>query len=402
MNGVYSSEFAKLHGEREAYYSRWYHQKPMAITQARRKELKELHRVLYKCIVFMAEHFEEFAPKYMPLSDEEMELLERQSRRPFRAGTYRPDYIIAEDGRLLLCEITSRFFAHGIFSSYFAERVAERFMERFPDKMDEMEFEDMLRYMAEHTTNQNKISVLKSADKTSEIRLYVPFYQRFGKTVEVYEAEEVEPKRDQWKNGCVISALNQKDIMSFSRDTAEALIDAGMISDLRTVLLVHDKRFMSLWYRDDFTKRCLIDSETAFLRNHAIPTYLYGSNEAVWDDARRHKDSYILKHHRLGKSEKVYGGPITEQAVWESLWKNGDIRDMILQPFIRQRTYPTVWEEQPFDDYICGMMLCVDDRYFESGEFRASSLPVTNVGDDRKICPLYTDDEELLRLCDIL
>ena len=75
---------------------------------------------------------------------------------------------------------------------------------------------------------------------------------------------------------------------------------------------------------------------------------------------------------------------------------------MILQPFILQRTFPTIWEGKIFEDYICGMMLCVDDRYFESGMFRASSLPVTNVGDDRKICPLYTDDEDLLKMCDIL
>jgi hypothetical protein len=48
------------------------------------------------------------------------------------------------------------------------------------------------------------------------------------------------------------------------------------------------------------------------------------------------------------------------------------------------------------------MMLCVDDRYFDSGMFRCSSLPVTNVGDNRKACSLHTDDPELLRYCDLL
>ena len=402
MDGYYSAEFEKLHGNRASYFLRWYHEKPLAITNDRRKELKELHRILYKCIAFMADNYEQFVPKYMPLSDAEMELLEMQSRYPFRAGTYRPDYILAEDGRLLLCEITSRFFAHGVFFSYYSECTAERFMERFPDKTNETEYESMLRYMAEHTTDKNTISVLKSSDKTSEIQLYVPFYQRFGKHVSVFEAQEVEQNRGQWENGCVISALNQKDILSFSQDTVRAMIDAGMINDLRTVLLIHDKRFMSLWYEDFFTGCFLTEAETAFLRAHAIPTWLYGTHGEIWEDARHNKNGYILKHHRLGKSEKVYGGPLTDPAVWEEPWKNGDIRDMILQPFIRQRTFPTVWEGQSFDDYICGMMLCVDDRYFESGMFRASSLPVTNVGDDRKICPIYTDDEELLALCDIL
>lgn len=402
MNGAYSAGFDRLHDQSVSYFLRWYHEKPMAITGERRKELKELHRILYKCISFMADNYKRFVPQFMPLSDAEMELLAMQEKYPFRAGAYRPDYIISEDGRLLLCEITSRFFAHGIFSSYYAECAAERFMAGFPDKKNETGFEEMLRYMAERTTEKDRVSVLKSADKTGEIKLYVPFYQSFGKQVSVIEAENIEEMRGEWEKGCVISALNQKDLLSFSPDTHKALIDAGMINDLRTVLIMHDKRFMELWFEDEFTNCFLTDAETDFLRSHSIPTWLYGSHEDIWEDAYRHKDGYILKHHRLGKSEKVYGGPITDRSVWESLWEKGDIRDMILQPFIRQRTYPTVWEGKQYDDYICGMMLCMDDKYFESGLFRASSLPVTNVGDDRKICPIYTDDEDLLKNCDIL
>ena len=91
-------------------------------------------------------------------------------------------------------------------------------------------------------------------------------------------------------------------------------------------------------------------------------------------------------------------GPLTSEEEWKELSLNG----MVIQPFLRQRTYKTVWEGQEFDDYICGMMLCVDDRFFGSGLFRASSLPVTNVGDDRKACPLLTDDPDILPYCDVL
>ena len=72
------------------------------------------------------------------------------------------------------------------------------------------------------------------------------------------------------------------------------------------------------------------------------------------------------------------------------------------QPFIKQKTFPTVWEGTPFDDYLCGMMLCVDDRFFDSGYFRCSSLPVTNIGDDRKACVIHTDDPFIISHCDLL
>ena len=67
----------------------------------------------------------------------------------------------------------------------------------------------------------------------------------------------------------------------------------------------------------------------------------------------------------------------------------------ILQPFIQQRTYPCVWEGKHYDEYVCGMMLCMDDRYFDSGVFRTSSAPVTNKVDDRKMCVIHSDDERL-------
>ena len=95
------------------YYLRWYHSRPVAITGGRREELHRLHRVLMKCIDFFALNYRRLVPEYMPLGDKEMQILDEQSRYPWRAGTFRPDYIVSSDGRLLLCEITSRFFAHG-------------------------------------------------------------------------------------------------------------------------------------------------------------------------------------------------------------------------------------------------------------------------------------------------
>ena len=53
MTRDYKALFSRLHGDREAYYGRWYHDRPLAITSARRDELRRLHQILYKCIVYM-------------------------------------------------------------------------------------------------------------------------------------------------------------------------------------------------------------------------------------------------------------------------------------------------------------------------------------------------------------
>lgn len=384
------------------YYLRWYHERPVGITTSRREELKELHRILYKCARHLALNYKDYVPRWMPLGEKDLEILEIQEQTPFRAGTWRPDYIIGEDGSLRICEITSRFFAHGIFMSRFAEEAADRFIACFPGATRDTEYPALMEYMAGIIEGKRRIHVLKSSDKTNEIRLYKDFYERMGCEVVVLEAAEVEPRRKEWasEGTVVFSALNQMDILSFSLDTIKAMVDKGMFSDFRNIFLIHDKRFMKLWFDDRFTSRCLTPEETVFFRSRAIPTLDCSDPETVdvLKDALENKDHYILKPYRLGKSEGVKAGALTSPKEWRSL----DTSGMIIQPFIPQKSFKTEWEGRTYDDYICGMMLCVDDRYFGSGLFRASSLPVTNVGDDRKACPLLTDDPGLLVFCDVL
>ena len=400
-----------MYSDLAPYYFKWFHDRPVGITSARREELRRLHVILYRCAEYFALHYTDFVPSKIPLGPREMAVLECQSRYPFRAGTWRPDYIITPDGALKLCEITSRFFSHGIFLSWFSERFADRFMERFPGVERRTCYPELLEYMRKLPAPGSRICVLKSADRTSEIRLYKRFYERDGHTVDIYEADDVEAKRSEWsrEGTFVVSALNQRDLLGFRPDTLRALMDAGMISDFRNVFLIHDKRFMQLWFDDDFTGRFLDAEQTAFLRAHAIPTWAGADPAAagILADARDCKDQYILKPCRLGKSEGLYAGPLTNRLKWRRLWRPDrdgirPVDGMVVQPFLEQRSYPVTWEGKHYDDYLCGMMLCVDERYFDSGLFRASSLPVTNIGDDRKACVLHTDDPAVLACCDVL
>ena len=388
----------QLFADKTDYYHHWYHAKPMLITSERRDELRRMQALLYKCIVYMAEHYREWVPQFMPLDEKVMEILDRQSRYPFRAGAYRPDYLISEDGRLLLVEITSRFFGHGIWANYPSVVKAEQFMAEHPGASWENRYDALLTYMRDIIPEGSSIYVFKSSDRGSESTFYTKFYEYYGHEVTVYETAEVEAHIDQWSHDAVvISALNQQDLLSFRMETLQAMIDARMLNDFRTIFLAHDKRFLHLIFVDDFTRQCLTEEETAFLRAHTIPTYLYNRNKEIWEDAMQHKDRYILKPYDLGKSVGLYAGVMTDEETWKSvIGKLGNLlNSYILQPFILQRTYPCEWEGKHYDEYVCGMMLCMDDRYYDSGVFRTSSAPVSNKVDDRKMCVIHSDNERL-------
>ena len=390
----------QLFADKTDYYHHWYHAKPMLITSERRDELRRMQALLYKCIVYMAEHYREWVPEYMPLDEKVMEILDRQSRYPFRAGAYRPDYLISDDGRLLLVEITSRFFGHGIWANYPSVVKAQQFMAEHPGASWESSYDELLTYMRDIIPAGRPLYVLKSSDRGSESTFYTKFYEYYGHEVTVYEAAEVEANIDQWSHDAVVfSGLNQNDLLSFKMETLQAMIDVRMLNDFRTIFLAHDKRFLHLIFVDDFTRECLTEEETAFLRQHTIPTYLYNNvYKEIWEDALQHKDRYILKPYDLGKSVGLYAGVMTDEETWKDLIVNCKLSivnsNYILQPFIQQRTYPCVWEGKHYDEYVCGMMLCMDDRYFDSGVFRTSSAPVTNKVDHRKMCIIHSDDEE--------
>jgi len=390
----------QLFADKTDYYHRWYHNRPMLITTERRNELRRMQALLYKCIFYMAEHYREWVPGYMPLDNKVMEILDRQSHYPFRAGAYRPDYLISDDGLLLLVEITSRFFGHGIWFNYPSVVKAEQFMSAYPSAFWENRYDEMLKNMHDIISEHSPIYVLKSSDPTNEIALYKKFYEYYGHKVTIYEAPEVEKHIDQWSNGgMVFSALNQQDLLSFRMETLQAMIDARMLNDFRTIFLAHDKRFLHLIFVDDFTRQCLTEEETMFMRQHTIPTYLYYEHPEIWEDALRNKNRYILKPNDLGKSVGLYAGVMTDEETWRNTIFNSNY---ILQPFIQQQTYPCEWEGKHYDEYVCGMMLCMDDRYFDSGVFRTSSAPVTNKVDDRKMCVIHSDDEELKQICFVL
>ncbi len=386
----YESLFASLHADLIPYYRSWAHDCPMLVTHSRDRELAEIQRVLYKACVWYVHHWRDYLD-LIGYDQKILDILEYVDDIPYQAGTYRPDYLILEDGSIRLCEITSRFFGNGYFLSFFMEHAGRVFAEEAGVTDEVSYFEDFLAYMADMAGDRKKLCVVKSADKSDSIRLYVPFYEALGLRAVILEADEVEAGLKEMEGSMVVSALNQQDLLSYSPDTLKYMADRGMRNDFRTIFLLHDKRFFRLFFEPSFTDRCLTPEETSFLRAHTVETWLYGGKEEVWQDAREHKDGYILKHHCLGKSEKVYAGCLTDEAAWEALFASGDVREMILQPFMQQRLFPTVWKGEALNDYISGTILTVDDRYFGTGLFRTSTRPVINQADAHKAAPVMTD-----------
>ena len=145
--GRYEELFAGLHKELIPYYRYWCHDCPMAVSSRRDQELHRMQDVLYRCAWYYVHHYREFLD-VIPYEERVLEILEYSEENPFRAGTFRPDYLICEDGSLKICEITSRFFGNGYFLSYFMERAGADFAREAHITDYRSYFEDFLEYAA--------------------------------------------------------------------------------------------------------------------------------------------------------------------------------------------------------------------------------------------------------------
>jgi hypothetical protein len=135
----------------------------------------------------------------------------------------------------------------------------------------------------------------------------------------------------------------------------------------------------------------LSPKESDLLQHFLVPTFAHGADRHHWNDAERNKDAWILKHRVKGKSEQVHAGCVTDEATWKDLFASVDSHDMILQPMIRQRRFQGRVGHEQRNDYVAGTLLYFNDQFFGPGIYRASSFPVTNQGDDRKLAQWVAD-----------
>lgn len=384
--------FREVAREAAEYFRPWTYDTPLAIRKETNDRLGRVQQLYLKCIRHFVENFDRYRD-WMPVSDRVAEILALCRRKSYRPGTYRTDFVIDEANQIRLIETTCRFAMNGYFTSgFFIHNLADRYLAGRPGlrKIDGYTpfFDRYLAYFGPF----DHVCLLKGADNRNDTKFVIPVFEKAGFPVQVIPAAEVPARTQDFRGAAVLGELSHEEICSLPLETIAAIIDADSLNDLRTVFLIHDKRFFALLHHDPFLRAALPPAEIAELRPYLIPTYTQRLNPEIWSQARDNKDRWIIKPFNIGKSIDVYAGPLTDAAEWRALFDSGRADRMVLQEYIPQRRFRGRIGDQVWHDYVAGTLLFFEDGYFGPGLFRASSYPVTNKVDDRKIAPLVTPD----------
>lgn len=393
--------FKNIAESKQSYFSQWYLETQLIITSERYEGLRKVQQLLYKAIHYFVSHYSEYEHIF-PVSDQLKRIVDICDPYPYRIGTYRPDFLISEDRTLKICEIGARFPLNGYFMSGIAEYIGlHRY--KYSSYLESPVYESFLNYLLKYWGDIDKLYVLKGSDHPCDINLYVPFFRRLGIEVEVLSPTQINTSSFvlPCKYG-VINEFNQMEMEVLDDDVLKMIASSNALNDMRSIFLIHDKRFLAVLSDNHFLSECLSPEEVSYLRPYLIPTFTPAQSPEIWGEARRDKDGWVLKHCLLGKSEKVFAGCKCTTEEWQNLFDPSVKKMMVLQPFIRQQKITSSIKSEKYNDFAVGTLLCFDDRFFGTGIFRTSSFEITNRVDDRKMASCFTNDFSCNTDCFIL
>ncbi|MCH3881560.1 MULTISPECIES: hypothetical protein [Tenacibaculum] len=380
--------------DRKEYYKQWMFNEPIIISKSHNDKLIRLQKIMHKLIYEFVTSYDKYK-HLMPVDDKVNKIITLFNQKKYKIGTYRTDFVYDKNNQVKLIEITCRFALNGVFLPALINSVAQDYKSKEVRYLEvENLYNPIYKHLEGYLKNVNSIVILKGSDIRNESKIYKDIFLRMGLDVKEINYKNIKQDINSLKNSWIISELSFDEIKSFSDETIEQLMSLNIINDFRTIFLIHDKRFFSVLGKKILLNAVLTKEEIHFFNNFYIPTYTSNEAKKIWEEAKKDKNKWILKHRALGKSKKVYAGSLTEQKEWETLFSDPEKKDMILQKWVPQKRILGEIGSEKFEDFITGTLLFFDNNYFGMGDFRTSSHPVTNIVDHRKACSLIRSEEK--------
>lgn len=391
------NEYYMFWKEEIDYFTKYTYSKPLVISESRDLEFEFIQKSLYKCIVHFVENYTLYT-SLMPLSDKVLNLVEIVSNKKYKVGTYRTDFILSDTNQIKLIEITCRFALNGYLRSGIFCEIANDLLEANDIKQNNIYnsyYNDFVNDLRSFFKDRKKVYIIGGTSKEE-----TKFIRKFGieNDLEIFELtyDEIGTHLHQLVDVVVITQLTHSEWENLPLDWVIHINKNILLNDIRTVFLIHDKRFFSVLNNRDFLKNALPENEIQKFLPYITPTYLSDVHFEKWIDAKENKNDFILKPTNLGKGEGVYYGKLTSEEDWHHLLETNSSK-RIIQPYIKQRKFSGyVQQEYRKDDYFVGTLLYFNDKYYGPGLIRASSHPITNQGDDRKVAACKLEDIQIL------
>lgn len=312
------------------------------------------------------------------------DILRLADGRPFHVGFYRPDFVYDLCGQPRICEIGARYPMNGWIVSLIATRV-------FADHVTgtglgvQTEQDAFLQTLCEMHPRGSSVAMIHARERGTEIFWIRDEFQRRG--VEFLQAHPSElcradgrlRVRDRVVDRCILE-MDRTELPLIPADALEYLLDTGgYFNDVRTLILVHDKRVLAVLDDADIMRDCMDPADYAELRQYLIPSRIVAS-EAACEAMLALPGNFIAKVSSGGRGVDT----IVRSACGEAAWRELVLRDWsryMFQEYVGQKEFQAPHDGQRI--HLVGMQLCHDHISYGAGVFRGSDELVINVHQKR-------------------
>ncbi|MEN9917033.1 MAG: hypothetical protein RLY40_965 [Pseudomonadota bacterium] len=370
---------------------------PLLFNEELIKKINDCHALIIEAINKLVTNFfnDPLLQQIISLNDTALNLLYPLKDKPYKIGAIRPDFLFNKDYQLKICEINARFPLNAfIITQCLSTEIHKQFGDKsiyFDKKLIEAsnffkQFFDCPQpiYLFFDKEKSFEIFLLKNSLKktSSNLKLVTPS--------ECLSKDNLFTKEDNdYHSFKVILNLHQEELVNLEGNLLNAITSKTYFNDLRTILIVHDKRLLSILSSKTIMSKYLSSKKCNRLASYIIPTYTLTDNTI--QNIKTNPKNWVLKKVSTGKGEGMYIGKETPYAEILTVL-NEKKPDYIAQPFIEQPLFKLLNNANASkpkdishnDDayqamYLVGSMLSFNNVLLRPGILRGSHKTIINV-----------------------
>lgn len=373
---------------------------PMILNQSNLEEYSKLTTLLNKVLEAVVSNYfhDERIRKIYQLDNELEAILRLAESTPYKIGMYRPDLIIDKNGQQKICEIGCRYPINGWMLSYYMSLIVKELAPKTnPNWQSVSEQTTFISTLSEDLDSNKTLFYLHNFEEGTEVYDLFNELRKHG-----FSIADITPDKLELKNGVLvveeeiatqfILEMDREGLKKIEPKILKALIESeNCLNDVRSLILVHDKRILSVLYNQEIIGDYITKEEYDFLKRFLIPSYILES-----DQKRKmlisSTSNWILKKNSGGKGIGSYVKSDCTPKIWETVITN-DWKNYMVQEYVAQEVFDLEHNNEKIQINIVGLLLCYNEKSFGPGIFRGSSESIINVYNGGYILPCVISNE---------
>jgi hypothetical protein len=307
---------------------------------------------------------------------------------PYEIGMYRPDFVFDLNGQRRICEIGCRYPVNGWLLSGYLNEVSSELAESLGKQYSGVEgLNEYLKELGDRFDHDDTVFLIRKDPKKHKIDYLLKEFASLGVTVKDIQPEDLQLVDGQLKAGDDIARqffleMDREELKTFDKEVLKAIIQSGRcINDVRTIILVHDKRVLCALYNQEVMTSYINQDDFKFLANFLIPSFVI-NNEKDQELLINSTDNWVLKRSSGGRGIDMYIKSECDKETWDDIVTH-QFNQYMVQPYVQQKKFELKQDGAQESVHIVGLDLYFNGRSFGPGLFRASSKNTTNLDDGK-------------------